>query len=70
MVSRWIVTNITSARGTLHYSKTRTHSLRGSTRDLWTVIPPPLTTENDDRSDEKSIFAVNIPPAVPSGRAV
>jgi hypothetical protein len=35
MFSRWIVTNITSARGTVHCRKT--HSLRGSTRDLWTV---------------------------------
>jgi hypothetical protein len=35
--SRWIVTNIrpTSARGTLHCRKT--HSLRGSTRDLWAL---------------------------------
>jgi hypothetical protein len=35
MFSRWIVTNITSACGTVHCRKT--HSLRGSTRDLWTV---------------------------------
>jgi hypothetical protein len=36
MFSRWIVTNITSARGTLHCRKT--HSLRGSARGLWTVV--------------------------------
>jgi hypothetical protein len=37
MFSRWIPTNITSARGTLH-CLIDTHSLRGSARDLWTVL--------------------------------
>jgi hypothetical protein len=42
MFSRWIVTNVISRRGTLHCRKTR---LRGSTRDLWTVVvSSPRTT--------------------------
>jgi hypothetical protein len=40
MFSRWIVANITSARGTLHCRKT--HSLRGSTRDRLTICQPVL----------------------------
>jgi hypothetical protein len=36
MFSRWIVTNITFARGTLHCRKTRI--LCGDNRDLWTAI--------------------------------
>jgi hypothetical protein len=38
MFSRWIVTNITSARGNLHCRKTRIPFL--STRHLWTVVTP------------------------------
>jgi hypothetical protein len=37
MFSRWIVTNVTSACGTVHCRKTRI-PLRGSVRDLWTVL--------------------------------
>jgi hypothetical protein len=37
MFSRWIVTNITSARGILH-CRQDSRSLRGSPRDLWTVV--------------------------------